>query len=82
MSTSNNKDSDLKRKQRTSEVAPTDGAEHQLVRLASSIWTPTKDMQTSIKQEKQGDKPYDDKMMNGRILANTTILTMVTNLKN
>ena len=34
---------------------------NQFGRLASSIGIPTKNMQTTIEQEKQGNKPYDDK---------------------
>ena len=60
MSNSNNKESQSKRKQRKSEVASTEGAEDQFSRLASAIGTPTKDMQTTIEQEQQGNKPYDD----------------------
>ena len=30
-------------------------------RLASAIRTPTKDMQTTTEQDKQGDKPYNNK---------------------
>ena len=61
MSNSDNKDSQSKREKQKSEAAPTEGAVDQSGRLASAIGTPTKDMQTTIEQEKQGDQPCDDK---------------------
>ena len=61
MSSSDNNDKQSKRKKRKSEAASTEGAEDQFGRLASAIGTPTRDMQTTIEQDKQGDKPYDDK---------------------
>ena len=45
----------------TKTVNRSEGAENQFGRLASAIGTPTKDMQTTIEQEKTGDQPCDDK---------------------
>ena len=61
MSNSNNKKSQLKRKQRKLVVASTVEAKDQFGQLASAIGTPSKDRQTMSEQDKQGDMPYEDK---------------------
>ena len=61
ISTRTKKDSQSKRKQWSSEVAPTNGVEDPFTRLASANGMPLKNMQTTIEQEKQNDTPYDAK---------------------
>ena len=60
MSNRNNKERQSKHIQRKPEVSLKEEVQDQFYRLASAIGKPTKDMQTTIEQEKQGDKPGDD----------------------
>ena len=55
MPTSKKIDSQSKRKQRISKVAPTDGAEDPFTRINSAIGKLTKDMQTTFELKEQRD---------------------------